>query len=159
MVIVTLSATIIKAEPVFSFDFNDHPEEKCLALNIYFEARGSILADKAGVADVVMNRVRDSRYPDTICKVVKQGYKHPNGAMKRHKCQFSWYCDGKSDTPADLDRWYEAQTIAWFMSKADKFRSITEGATHYHADYVEPSWAESLQIIGKIGTHIFYRWE
>ena len=136
-----------------------YPEHYCLALNIYYEARGSNLADKAAVSDVVLNRVNDTRYPNTICEVVKQGEKHANGNMVRNRCQFSWYCDGKSDVPLDKDRWFEAQMIAWGFLEYDKYRGITEGATHYHATYVSPRWAKDLQIVGRIGAHIFYRWE
>ena len=135
------------------------PQVQCMALNVYYEARGSNLADKAAVADVVLNRVNDSRYPDTICSVVKQGLQDANGNMRRNKCQFSWYCDGKHDRPQDEDRWVEAQSIAWNMVEEGKFRGITEGATHYHATYVEPQWASTLQLVGRIGAHIFYRWE
>jgi len=131
-----------------------HPEHYCLALNIYYEARGSNLADKAAVADVVLNRVKDTRYPNTICEVVHDGYR-----KGRRDCQFSWYCDGKSDNPQDKDRWFEAQMISWGMLEFDKFRGISEGATHYHATYVSPRWAKSLQLVGRIGAHIFYRWE
>jgi spore germination cell wall hydrolase CwlJ-like protein len=135
------------------------PQVQCMALNIYYEARGSNLADQAAVADVVMNRVQDTRYPNTICKVVKQGLQNADGSMKRNKCQFSWYCDGKHDRPQDQDRWVEAQGIAWNMVEENKFRGITEGSTHYHATYVEPRWAKTLQLVGRIGAHIFYRWE
>jgi N-acetylmuramoyl-L-alanine amidase len=135
------------------------PQVQCMALNVYYEARGSNLADQAAVADVVMNRVNDRRYPNTVCEVVKQGMKNADGSMKRHACQFSWYCDGKSDKPKDQDRWVEAQSIAWNMVEEGKFRGITEGATHYHATYVEPRWAKTLQLVGRIGAHIFYRWE
>ena len=140
-------------------------QAKCLALNIYYEARGSSLADKAAVADVVLNRVLDHRYPDTICEVVHQGeqkpsWKDPNVmVMVRNRCQFSWYCDGKSDNPKDMDRWHEAQAIAWGMIDFNKYRGITEGATHYHATYVEPRWASSLHMVGTIGSHIYYRWD
>jgi spore germination cell wall hydrolase CwlJ-like protein len=129
-------------------------EVNCLALNIYFEARGSNLADKIAVADVVMNRTHDRRYPDTVCKVISQGVK-----KDRKDCQFSWKCDGKSKTPRDLDSWDEAKTIAYNMYVHDKYRGITEGATHYHATYVKPYWAKSLQLVGRIGEHIYYRWE
>ena len=135
------------------------PEVQCMALNVYYEARGSNLADKAAVADVVLNRVNDSRYPDTVCGVVKQGMKDANGNMRRNKCQFSWYCDGKHDRPQDEDRWAEAQMIAWNIVEEDKFRGITESATHYHATYVKPRWASTLQLVGRIGAHIYYRWE
>jgi len=140
-------------------------ELNCLALNIYYEARGSNLADKAGVADVVLNRVNDNRYPDTICGVVQQGkqkpsWKDPNRmVMVRNMCQFSWYCDGKKDDPQDEDRWNEAKLISYNMLEFGKFRGIAEGATHYHATYVNPSWATSLQQVGRLGSHIYYRWE
>ena len=129
-------------------------EERCLALNIYYEARSSNLADKAAVADVVINRTLDRRYPATICGVVHDGYKEG-----RRDCQFSWYCDGKPDRPQNADAWYEAQTIAYDMLTYSKYRGITEGATHYHATYVNPRWASSLQMVGRIGEHIYYRWE
>ncbi len=135
------------------------PQVQCMALNVYYEARGSNLADKAAVADVVLNRVNDSRYPDTVCGVVKQGLQDANGNMLRDKCQFSWYCDGKHDRPQDADRWVEAQSIAWNIVEENKFRGITEGSTHYHATYVNPRWAKTLQLVGRIGAHIFYRWE
>ena len=142
-----------------------HPEHYCMALNIYYEARGSNLADKAAVSDVVLNRVNDNRYPNTVCEVVKQGkqkpsWKDPNVmVMVRNGCQFSWYCDGKPDNPQDEDRWFEAQMIAWGILEFEKYRGITEGATHYHATYVSPKWAKDMQLVGRIGAHIFYRWE
>lgn len=129
-------------------------ELHCLAQNIYYEARGSNLADKISVSDVVMNRVIDRRYPDTVCGVVQDGYIAGNKT-----CQFSWYCDGKSDIPVDQDRWHEAQSIAYSMLEFGEYRGITEGATHYHATYVDPFWADSLQMVGRIGAHIYYRWE
>jgi len=150
-----LAASSVEAEAQNNlFDFGSHPQEHCLALNVYYEARGSNLADKAAVADVVLNRVNDSRYPNTICDVVHDGYK-----KGKKNCQFSWYCDGKSDNPQDQDRWAEAQMIAWGIIKFDKYRGITEGATHYHATYVSPRWAKTLQLVGRIGAHRFYRWE
>jgi len=135
------------------------PQVECMALNIYYESRGSNLADKAAVADVVLNRVNDTRYPNTVCEVVKQGLQDANGNMRRNKCQFSWYCDGKADNPQNQDLYVEAQSIAWNMVEESKYRGITEGATHYHATYVNPRWASTLQLVGRIGAHIFYRWE
>ena len=134
-------------------NFN-HEEANCLALNVYYEARSSNLADKAAVADVVINRSLDRRYPETICGVVHDGY-----TPGRPDCQFSWYCDGKNDNPQNEDRWIEAQSIAYNMLTHGKFRGITEGATHYHATYVNPYWASSLHMIGTIGAHVYYRWE
>ena len=153
MIIGGLTAPIYAQSQETNREFLEQ-EEQCLALNIYYEARSSNLADKAAVADVVLNRALDRRYPATICDVVHDGY-----TKGRRDCQFSWYCDGKSDDPQDLDRWYEARTIAYDMLTYNKYRGITEGATHYHATYVNPRWASSLQMVGRIGAHIYYRWE
>ena len=144
-------ANIITAE--------DNPQVWCLAQNIYYESRGSNLADMAAVADVVLNRVNDARYPDSICGVVQQGPVGSNGLPKRNQCQFSWWCDGKSDYPTNKDSWIKAQEIAYNMMFYKEYRGITEGATHYHANYVKPKWARELQLIGRIGDHIFYRWK
>lgn len=149
MLVAPVFATVAQADRL-----QDEAETECLALNIYYEARSSNLADKAAVADVVINRSQDRRYPNTICGVVQDGYK-----AGRRDCQFSWYCDGKSDIPRDTDRWMEAQSIAFSMLQFGDYRGITEGATHYHADYVNPFWASSLQMVGRIGSHIYYRWE
>ena len=161
--VITALVMLFAANPASAeedFDLiKEFPEVRCMALNIYYEARGSSLADRAGVANVVLNRVNDSRYPDTVCGVVKQGLQNADGSMRRNKCQFSWYCDGKHDRPLDEDRWVEAQSIAWNMVEENKYRGITEGATHYHATYVNPRWASTLQLVGRIGAHIFYRWE
>ena len=140
-------------------------ETHCMALNIYHEARGSSLADQAATADVVLNRMYDTRYPDTICDVVHQGTVKPSWKDEtvmvpvRNKCQFSWWCDGRDDTPRDTDRWVSAQTLAYQIVVEGKYRGITEGSTHYHATYVNPRWSSDLQLVGRIGAHIFYRWD
>ena len=140
------------------FTAEEDPQAWCLAQNIYYETRGSSLADMAATADVVLNRVQDTRYPDTICRVIQQGEQDANGNMIRNRCQFSWYCDGKSDWPTDTDSWVKAQELALSMILYGKYRGITEGATHYHAHYVNPRWARSFDLIGTIGDHKFYRW-
>lgn len=152
----------------------ERPQEYCLALNMYFEARGSSVADMAGVSDVVLNRVKDTRYPNTICEVVKQAkLKESWKTAKdqdlddqlrvyhpvRNMCQFSWYCDGKADIPLNKDLWHLAQNMAYLMIWEKRYVGITEGSTHYHADYVNPRWASGLHLTGRIGAHIFYRWE
>lgn len=154
-----LTASLAHAQPIELFTAEQYPEHYCLAQNIYFEARGSSLADRAGVANVVMNRTKDRRYPATICEVVRQGLQDSAGNMIRNQCQFSWYCDGKSDNPTDEEMWIESQMLAWEMIENNKYRGLTEGATHYHATYVNPRWANDLQLVGRIGAHIFYRWE
>ena len=157
--VLGLFVTSPQAAEANIFTADTHPQHWCLAQNIYYESRGSNLADMAAVADVVINRTNDRRYPNTICAVVQQGKKNKDGSMKRNACQFSWYCDGKSDWPSRGDSWYKAQLLAWQMIEHDKYRGLTEGATHYHADYVNPRWAKDFTLIGRIGEHIFYRWE
>lgn len=145
----------------------DNRQAHCLALNVYYEARGSNLADMYAVSDVVLNRVRDGRYPNTICDVVYQGVQKPSWkdptrmVMVRNMCQFSWYCDGKEDVPKDETGWATAQMVAGSILYANKYRGLTEGSTHYHASYVRPNWRNDrgMQHVGRIGSHIFYRWE
>jgi spore germination cell wall hydrolase CwlJ-like protein len=143
----------------------NNPELYCLALNIYHESRADNIAGQYSVADVVLNRVKDHRYPNTICEVITEGpiskwWLEEKGQKVpiRHRCQFSWYCDGKSDKTRDNDAWRKAQEIAYRILKENHYRGITEGATHYHATYVSPNWASELDLIGRIGSHIFYVW-
>ena len=137
----------------------------CLALNTYHEAKNQSLVGQIATAQVVMNRVEDDRFPNTICEVVKQGPTRPSweDAKKeytiKHRCQFSWYCDGKDDTPKNEKAWKKAQDVA-FLVIYDKIKlDVTEGATHYHATYVSPSWAKTKKRTTRIEKHIFYRWE
>lgn len=122
----------------------------CLALNIYFEARSEPLDGKLAVGFVVLNRTADKRFPNKICEVIKQG-----GEKRLNKCQFSWWCDGRSDRPRDLQAWKESQVIArlvfWGYST-----DPTDGALWYHADYVKPIWRLRLERGALIGRHQFY---
>lgn len=142
-------------------------ELDCMVENLYHEARGEGFAGMYAVAMVVLNRVEDKRYPDTVCSVVQQGPVNANGLPKRHKCQFSWWCDGKSDKMHDTDSFFEALAVAELVmlnaSKAGPeftLPDITEGATHYHTDEVDPYWTDdrNMSETGQIGSHIFYRW-
>ena len=132
----------------------------CLALNVYHEARDQPFIGQVAVAQVVMNRVQDPRYPNTPCEVVQQGptYSWTEDFPVRNECQFSWYCDGKSDKAKDVDAWSQAMVIAHgvYNGNLDDF---VEGATHYHAVYVKPEWAKTKTPVVRISDHIFYRWE
>ena len=132
----------------------------CLALNIYHEARDQPFIGQVAVAQVVMNRVRDDRYPDDVCEVVTQGptYSWRPDFPVRHRCQFSWYCDGKSDKTPDEEAWEQALIIAQGVHTGN-LDDFVEGATHYHATYVLPEWAESKVPVVQIAEHVFYRWE
>lgn len=126
----------------------------CLALNIYFEARNEPLNGKIAVSHVVLNRVASKQYPNTVCKVVKQGRTWKNKIV-RNKCQFSWHCDGKSDKPKDKTSWQAAKVLAKGILEG-KISDPTNGALSYHADYVNPYWTASMKRTSKFGVHIFY---
>ena len=136
----------------------------CLAENVYHEARNQPAAGQMAVMSVTMNRVKDPRFPNTICEVVREGPHRPSwkgtGEMipVRHRCQFSWYCDGKSDKTPDQTAWEQALTIAQGVHTGN-LDDFVEGATHYHATYVLPEWAETKTPIVQIGEHVFYRWD
>ena len=133
-------------------------DRKCLTENIYFEARGQGQAGWLAVAQVTQNRVDDKRFPNTICEVVKQGLTYASGDPIRNKCQFSWFCDGKSDKPKNTKVYNEISELVNYILDYDVI-DITDGATHYHADYVRPSWAKTKTKTIEIEDHIFYRWE
>ena len=128
----------------------------CLAVNLYFEARNEPVVGQIAVTQVVLNRTQDPRYPNDPCDVITQG-EHIDGVPVKHRCQFSWYCDGKSDIPDDNDayRWSKA-VVAQVL--AGEVPDIAQGATHYHAVYVSPNWPIRKKTIGRIGMHIFYKW-
>ena len=137
----------------------------CLALNTYHEAKNQSLVGQIATAQVVMNRVEDDRFPNTICEVVKEGPTRPSWEDPkkeypiRHRCQFSWYCDGKPDTPKNEKAWRKAQDVAFLVLYNKIQLDVTEGATHYHATYVRPAWAKTKKRTTRIEKHIFYRWE
>ena len=135
---------------------------KCLAKNIFFEAAVESTAGKVAVAYVTLNRVESDKYPNTICEVVYQGSHFSNGHPKRDMCQFSWYCDGKGDTPKPGQLWNESQRVAKEMLRrhlSSQLLDITDGSTHYHANWMEtfPKWSTKRKKMLAIDQHIFYR--
>jgi N-acetylmuramoyl-L-alanine amidase len=132
----------------------------CLAQNIYFEAGNQPVAGKVAVSQVVINRVEHPSYPDNICDVVYQAKLRVNWKNEfvpiKNKCQFSWFCDGKSDDPVDSQTWLLSMHIARDVVQ-QKYGDITEGSTHYHSDKVDPYWASSLNRTVVINNHIFYK--
>ena len=105
-----------------------------------------------------MNRVKDERYPDSVCGVVKQA-KYSSWDSKnpiRHRCQYSWFCDGMSDLPTDDKAMLEATILAANIFYG-RVTDVSDGATHYHATYVQPYWADHMTVVFTIDEHIFYR--
>ena len=133
---------------------------------MYHEARNQGTAGVLAVSNVVLNRVYDERFPDTICGVVKQGptrqsWREDGGMIPvKNRCQFSWYCDGKSDEPSDDVTYEQLYELSMdLLSTNFPYLDITDGATHYHADYIFPAWAVTKTRTVEIEDHIFYRWE
>ncbi len=122
----------------------------CLAEAIYFEARSESIQAQRAVAEVILNRVDSRRYPNTVCEVVNQG------ANKKHRCQFSYNCDGLPETIHEKRAWNRAKDIAKEIVVAET-RPLTNGATHYHTTAVRPFWSRSLSRTAKYGAHIFYK--
>ena len=121
----------------------------CLAQTLYFEAKSEGRQGMVAVGWVVLNRMRDGEFPRSVCGVVKQGQEKPG-------CQFSYWCDGKPDTPKPDDEWVLAQDVARaLLSKPPP--DPTGGAMFYHAVEVKAPWSGTRQRTGRIGRHIYYR--
>ena len=131
-------------------------ELSCLAEAVYFEARSESFVAQLAVANVILERVSSEKYPDDICSVVHQSRKW-KGKPIRNKCQFSYWCDGKPETIANVDA-YQQSVSASELALQGVILAQTEGATHYHAAYVIPYWAtdDSFLTLGQVGNHIFY---
>ena len=139
---------------------------------MYHEARNQGSAGILAVTAVVFNRVKDKRFPNTVCEVIKQGPTRESWKTKqtpeddavyypvKNKCQFSWYCDGKGDKPKDIKTYNKLLDISYaILDKQMPFIDLTDGALFYHADYVTPGWAKTKIKTVEIQDHIFYRWE
>jgi hypothetical protein len=129
----------------------EEKEQECLAEAIYFEARGEPEAGQAAVAQVVLNRVRNPAYPDTICGVVYQNEKW------RNRCQFSFACDGRPERIRSQAEYQTAERIALEVTEGKLWLFEVGDSTHYHANYVNPHWGKRMNKVDRIGAHIFYR--
>jgi len=126
-------------------------EQLCLAQGVYFEARGESVRGQAAVSQVILNRVRNPSYPNSICGVV---YQNKN---RRNRCQFSFACDRIRDRVRDRKSWEIAQHIASETTAGRIWFPQVGSSTHYHATYVKPKWARAMKRVGRIGLHVFYR--
>lgn len=126
-------------------------EQRCLATGIYFESRGESVKGQAAVAQVILNRVKNPAYPNTICGVVYQNDHWHN------RCQFSFACDGIKDRITEPYHWRKAQEVARAVTEGEIYLPEVGSSTHYYADYVSPGWARSMKKMKKIGRHIFFR--
>ena len=139
--------------------WDENGEVACLAEAIYFESGNQSDAGRLAVGHVILNRMEMKEYPDTICGVIQQGeYKKNwkgNTVPVLHRCQFSYYCDGKPETIEDSKTWNESYMLATLL--VNGMYDFTHGASHYHADSVHPYWADHLYKTVTIDNHIFYK--
>mgnify|MGYP001627469040 CR=1 FL=1 len=124
---------------------------RCLTQAVYYEAAREPRPGQEAVAQVVLNRVRDPNFPNSVCGVVFQGAERTTG------CQFSFTCDGSMAWAPERSYWTQAEDVAR-RALAGYVAAPVGGATHYHADYVYPWWGPSVAKIETIGRHVFYRW-
>lgn len=125
-------------------------EWSCLTEALYFEARGESVKGIFGVAEVILNRVDDPRYPGSVCGVINQG------TGERYRCQFTYTCDGRPEVMNEHKARELVGKVARLMLDGAP-RILTAGATHYHTKAVKPRWSRVFPRTATIGFHHFYR--
>ena len=138
-----------KRQPLQPLPKVSRHDVECMALNLYWEARGEGRQGMLAVGWVVLNRVDSRDFPDTVCAVVYQGGERP-------PCQFSWWCDGRSDRPRDYASWRAALAVAEELL-SDPPPDITRQSLFYHATSIRYPWKRERIRTARIGRHVFYR--
>ncbi len=132
------------------YDVNRERALGCLTSAVYYEAASEPTLGQEAVAQVVLNRVKQSNYPKSVCGVVYQG------STRRTGCQFTFTCDGSLARQPVRALWQKAELVATRAldgALATDFGPIT----HYHAYWVNPYWSSSLVEVARIGAHVFYQ--
>ena len=136
-------------------NFNEFlTQANCMAINIYREAGNQSYEGKVAVAQVVVNRVKNERWPDTPCEVIYQ--------RNRRACQFSWTCEPnlrtvrlRANDPMSEQAWRESNQVAWEVLTGTA-PDVVGDANHYHATYVSPGWRNRMTRVARVDDHIFY---
>lgn len=145
---VSFSRNWVDAQPLAKGD----EQWRCLSEALYFEARGETVKGQFAVAEVIMNRVKSSRFPGTLCGVIKQG------TGRKYQCQFTYTCDGYKDVIREHQAYTRVSKVARAtIDGAEGAGNLTGGATHYHTSAVRPAWARTYKQTVRIGVHLFYR--
>ena len=148
ILLLTLSVSVVATRGVATANAASlRDEQHCLALNMYWEARGEGRQGMIAVGWTVLNRVRSRQFAATPCEIIRQGGEQP-------PCQFSWWCDGKSDLPRDQNSWRSAQIIAADLL-VNPPPDPTHGALYFHSTSIRPPWQRDRTV--QIGRHVFYR--
>ncbi len=143
---VSYDREFLAAQPAATGD----DQWECLAQALYFEARGETVEGMFAVGEVILNRVDNRIYPNTLCAVINQG------TGRKYGCQFTYTCDGIAERIAEPRAWERVGKVARLLMDG-AVRDLTGGATHYHTRAVNPSWASVYPRTASIGSHYFYR--
>jgi len=143
--------------PTHALAMENEQEIGCLVEAVYHEARGESLAGILAVIGTILARVERPEFPDTICEVVHAGV-YWNGAPVRHRCAFTYWCDGRPERYGNLRDLGEVKKAVEFFIESGATVPSVAGATHYHTALVTPYWmfAECMIYLGQIGNHLFY---
>lgn len=146
-VILTFAASALAA----GVNGGDRLDEQglCLARTIYWESKNESREGMIAVGWVVLNRQRSEEFPSNLCEIVYQGGETP-------PCQFSWWCDGKSDRPREVENWARAQEVADLLLR-DPPADPTDGALFFHSAGIEVPWMVERTRTRRIGEHVYYR--
>lgn len=125
----------------------------CLALTMYHEGRGESIEGQIAIGQVALNRSGLKSKHKDICSIVHEG-----GPLPLYKCQFTWYCDGRSDIPHNHIAWDLSLTLSQLLLEGRVGLSSLKGANCYYAVTRQrpPSWATSANFQSQIGNHRFY---
>jgi spore germination cell wall hydrolase CwlJ-like protein len=130
-------------------------ERDCLAQAIYHEARGESRVGQLAVANVIVNRARSGKFPETLCGVIYQ-----NADKGQYRCQFTFACDGRPDTPGERSAWKRSSALAQQVyaefALGEQLGALPGSALYYHTTAVNPSWSNTYNAVAQIGSHIFY---
>ncbi len=156
---ITLLST--KSLPAVGKNILRQKEQDCMAIGLYHEARGEPIIGQYAVGATILNRVRSSAYPDSVCGVVFQNDHMIN------RCQFSFACDGISDLPKNEASYTKMQNLAKVLMIngiareakfiGNQFQANVDGMTHYHRHDVYPSWSTKLEKLSRLGAHVFFK--
>ena len=149
--------TIVSAKPFVVSRSTDRTEDTerataCLTQAVYYEAASETPEGQRAVAQVVLNRVRDPRFPPSVCGVVYQGSERGTG------CQFTFTCDGALQRIPAPSAYERARLIA-IAALSGRVEPNVGLATHYHTRQVVPYWRSDLVKLRTVGAHIFYGWQ
>lgn len=143
---VTFSRSWLATQPKPKGDAN----WQCLSEALYFEARGETLKGQFAVAEVILNRVKSTRFPNNLCGVIHQG------TGRKYQCQFTYTCDGNPERISEPGAYNQVGKVARAVIDG-RAPQLTNGATHYHTTAVRPNWSKVYTRTASIGVHLFYR--